>query len=105
MINVKNQVNYKDFIIIYFIWLYILNNFHNRKTMKISKVYYLFPMESILILLLKIKESLMFLLSVLWNLISADEIEEDDIEGNKPFTVEEFRAKALEKVEINVFHQ
>jgi len=31
--------------------------------------------------------------------IFADEIEEDDIEGNKPLTMDEFRLKALEKLE------
>ncbi len=30
-----------------------------------------------------------------------DEIDEDDIEGNKPLTMEEFRQKAFEKLEVN----
>lgn len=30
-----------------------------------------------------------------------EDLEEDDIEGNKPLTLEEFRARALDKLEIN----
>jgi hypothetical protein len=33
-------------------------------------------------------------------LIKDDEIDEDDIEGNKPLTMEEFRQKAFEKLEV-----
>lgn len=31
-----------------------------------------------------------------------DEMDEDDIEGNKPLTMEEFRQKAFEKLEVNI---
>lgn len=36
-------------------------------------------------------------------IILDEEIDEEDIEGNKPLTMEEFRQKAFEKLEVNKF--